>query len=90
MRRDRGTAGSSSSGGGSAGDAMRMMGPAQQAMIDRAVGHARAAGVPEDTIQRVIQQEAAARGGGLVPAVLAGRLNALASQFQREQRPPGG
>ncbi len=66
---------------------MRMMGPAERAMIDRAVAHARSAGVPEATIQRVIEQEGAGRAGAVVPAALAGRLNALANQFQRPQPP---
>ena len=56
------------------------MGPADQAMIARAVARARAAGVPEELIQRVIEQQGAGRGGAIVPAVLAGRLNALARQ----------
>jgi len=65
-----------------------MMGPGDRAMIDRAIAHARAAGVPDATIERVIEQQGAGRGGAIVPAALAGRLNALANQFQREQAPP--
>ncbi len=65
-----------------------MMGPGQEAMIERALAHARAAGVPEATIQSVIEREGAGRGGAVVPAALAGRLNALASQFQRDRQPP--
>src|SRR6185437_8898788 len=68
--------------------AMRMMGPADQAMIARAVAHARAAGVPEERIQQVIEQQGAGRAGALVPAALAGQLNALARQFERPQSPP--
>lgn len=67
---------------------MRMMGPADQAMIARAVAHARAAGVPEERIQQVIEQQGAGRAGALVPAALAGQLNALARQFERPQSPP--
>jgi hypothetical protein len=67
---------------------MRLMGPGDKAMVDGAVAHARAAGVPEAMIDRVIQQEGAARGGAVVPAVLAGRLHALARQFQRQQTAP--
>lgn len=52
-------------------------------MIDGAVAHARAAGVPEQLIQRAIAQEGAGRGGAVVPAMLAGRLHALARQHQR-------
>jgi hypothetical protein len=58
-------------------------------MIAGAVAHARAAGVPETMIQRVIDQEGAARGGAVVPALLAGRLHALARQFQSQQPSPG-
>ena len=68
---------------------MRMMGPGGEAMIAGAVAHARAAGVPEEMIQRVVEQEAAARGGGLVPAAVAGRLHALARQFEG-QKPKSG
>ena len=60
-----------------------MMGPGGQAMIAQAVARARAAGVPEEEIDRVIEQEIAARGGGVVPAVVAGRLYALASRQQK-------
>jgi hypothetical protein len=63
------------------------MGPGDGAMIARAVAHARAAGVPEELIQRVIEQEGAGRGGAVVPAVIAGRLNALARE--RRQAAPG-
>ena len=66
---------------------MRLMGPGDQAMIARAVARARAAGVPEEQIQRVIEQEGAVRGGAVVPAMLAGRLYALARQ--RQQPAPG-
>jgi hypothetical protein len=66
---------------------MRLMGPGDEAMIAGAVAHARAAGVPEELIQRVIEQEGRPRGGAVVPAVLAGRLHALARQ--REQSAPG-
>lgn len=62
---------------------MRLMGPGDEALISGAVAHARAAGVPEELIQRVIEQEGAARGGAVVPAMLAGRLHALARQRQR-------
>lgn len=61
---------------------MRLMGPGGQTMIAQAVARARAAGVPEEQIQRVIEQEGAARGGAVVPAVIAGRLSALARQYQ--------
>jgi hypothetical protein len=67
-----------------------MMGPAGQAMIDRAIAHARAAGVPEATIQQVIDKEGAGRAGAVVPAALAARLNALANQFQSRRPPPSG
>lgn len=63
------------------------MGSGEQAMIARAVEHARAVGVPEEMIQRVIEQERMSRGGAVVPAVIAGRLNALAGQHQ--QAAPG-
>jgi hypothetical protein len=66
---------------------MRLMGPGDQAMIAGAVAHARAAGVPEETIQRVIDQQGAGRGGAVTPPVLAGRLHALARQ--RQQPAPG-
>ena len=66
---------------------MRLMGPGDEAMIAGAVAQARAAGVPEELIQRVIEQEGAARGGAVVPAVVAGRLYALARQ--RRQAAPG-
>ncbi len=69
---------------------MRMMGPADQAMINRAIAHARAAGVPEATIQQVIDREGAGRAGAVVPAALAARLNALANQFQSRRPPPSG
>jgi hypothetical protein len=62
---------------------MRMMGPGGQAMIAQAVARARAAGVPEEEIDRVIEQESAAHGGGVVPAVVAGRLSALVSRQQK-------
>jgi hypothetical protein len=65
---------------------MRLMGPGDKAMIDGAVAHARAAGVPEELIQRVIQQEGAGRGGAVVPAMLAGRLHALARQRRQPAR----
>jgi hypothetical protein len=64
---------------------MRLMGPGDRAMIDGAVAHARRAGVPEEVIQRVIAQEGSFRGGAVVPAMLAGRLHAIARQHQ--QRP---
>jgi hypothetical protein len=63
------------------------MGPGDQAMIAGAVAHARAAGVPEETIQRVIEREGAARGGAVSPPVLAARLHALARE--RQQPAPG-
>jgi len=69
---------------------MRMMGPAQQAMIDRAIAHARAAGVPEERIQEIIDREGAARAGALVPALLASKLNTLANEFQSRRPPPAG
>ncbi len=59
-------------------------------MIARAAAHARAAGVPEARIQSVIEQEGAARGGAVVPAVIAGRLNALAREVQGSEPPRGG
>ncbi|HTY95596.1 MAG TPA: hypothetical protein VMB91_01040 [Solirubrobacteraceae bacterium] len=62
---------------------MRLMGPGGQAMIAQAVAHARAAGVPEETIQRVIEQNGAGRGGAVVPAVIAGQLSALARQHEQ-------
>jgi hypothetical protein len=62
---------------------MRLMGPGDRAMIDGAVAHARSVGVPEELIQRVIAHEGAGRGGAVVPAMLAGRLHALARQHQR-------
>jgi len=64
---------------------MRLMGPGGEAMIAQAFARARAAGVPEEQIQRVIKQESAFRGGAVVPAMLAGRLDALA----RRQRAAG-
>ncbi|HTQ69325.1 MAG TPA: hypothetical protein VMI13_11600 [Solirubrobacteraceae bacterium] len=63
------------------------MGPGDQAMIAQAVARARAAGVPEETIRHVIDREGAARGGAVVPAVVVGRLRALASQFESRQQP---
>ena len=66
---------------------MRLLGPGDRAMIDRALAHARAAGVPEATIQQVIEREGAGRGGAVIPAMLAGRLNALAREFQSRGRP---
>jgi hypothetical protein len=63
------------------------MGPGGEAMIAGAVAQARAAGVPEATIERVIEQEGAGRGGAVVPAVLAGRLYALARQQQQQRAP---
>jgi hypothetical protein len=68
---------------------MRIMGPGDQVIIARAAEQARAAGVPEATIQSVIEQESASRGGAVVPAVIAGRLYALARQFQGAQPAPG-
>ena len=65
------------------------MDPAGRAMIAGAVAHARAAGVPEETIQGMIGQERVSRGGGVVPAVLAGRLHALANQYQGRRAAPG-
>jgi hypothetical protein len=65
------------------------MGPGGEAMIAAAVAQARAAGVPEAMIQNAIAQEGAGRGGAVVPAVLAGRLYALARRFQRQQPAPG-
>ena len=64
---------------------MRLMGPGDEAMIAGAVAQARAAGVPEAMIERVIAQEGAGRGGAVVPAVLAGRLYALARQFASQK-----
>ncbi len=64
---------------------MRLMGPGDQAMIAGAVAQARAAGVPEEMIQGLIEREGAARGGAVVPSVLAGRLYALARQYQGAQ-----
>jgi hypothetical protein len=61
------------------------MGPGDEAMIAGAVAQARAAGVPEELIQRTIERERAGRGGAVVPALLAGRLYALARQFRGEQ-----
>jgi hypothetical protein len=61
------------------------MGPGDEAMIAGAVAQARAAGVPEELIQRTIEQERAGRGGAVVPALLAGRLYALARQFRGKQ-----
>lgn len=66
------------------------MDPAHQAMIERALAHARAAGVPEATIQQVIDKEGAGRAGAVVPAALAARLNTLANQYQRREPPPAG
>jgi hypothetical protein len=57
-------------------------------MIDGAIAHARACGVPEGMIQRVIDQAGAGRGGAVVPAVLAGQLHGLANQYQREHPAP--
>ena len=62
---------------------MRLMGPGDEAMIAGAVAQARAAGVPEELIQRVIEQQGAGRGGAVTPALLAGRLYALARQHQQ-------
>jgi hypothetical protein len=67
---------------------MRLMGPGDQAMINRAIAHARAAGVPEAIIQRAIDQDGAGRGGAVVAAAVAGRLNALARQYQPQGPPP--
>ena len=67
---------------------MRLMGPGDKAMVAQAVAQARAAGVPEAMIQRVIEEESAFRGGAVVPAVLVGRLRGLAHQFQSQQQPP--
>jgi hypothetical protein len=61
------------------------MGPGDEAMIAGAVAQARAAGVPEELIQRAIEQERAGRSA-VVPALLAGRLYALARQFGGQQR----
>jgi hypothetical protein len=72
------------------GGAVRLMGPGDQAMIAGAIAHARAAGVPEAVIERTIEQNGAGRGGAVVAAAVAGRLNALASQYQRGQPPRGG
>ncbi len=68
---------------------MRLMSPADKAIIAGAVAHARAAGVPEETIQRTIETEGMGRGGAVVPAVLAGRLHALANELQRQNAAPG-
>jgi hypothetical protein len=68
---------------------MRLVGPGDEAMIAGAVAQARAAGVPESMIERVVEQEGAGRGGAIVPAMLAGRLYALARQFQGQHSPPG-
>jgi hypothetical protein len=57
------------------------MGPGEQAMVARAVAQARAAGVPEAMIERVIEQETAGRNA-YNPALVAGRLYALARQHQ--------
>jgi hypothetical protein len=67
---------------------MRLMGPGDQAMIARAVAQARAAGVPEQLIQRVIEQESAGRNA-FNPALVAGRLYALARQHQPQQPASG-
>jgi hypothetical protein len=58
---------------------MRLQGPGEQAMVAGAVARARAAGVPEEMIQHVIQQETAGRAG-YNPALVAGRIDALARQ----------
>jgi hypothetical protein len=55
-------------------------------MVARAVAQARAAGVPEEMIERVIEQETAGRNA-FNPALVAGRLYALARQ--RQQPAPG-
>jgi hypothetical protein len=65
---------------------MRLLGPGDQAMIAGAVAQARAAGVPEAMIERVIEQETAGRNA-FNPALVAGRIYALARQSQ--QRAPG-
>jgi hypothetical protein len=65
---------------------MRLLGPGEQAMIAGAVAQARAAGVPEAMIEHVIEQETAGRNA-FNPAMVAGRLYALARQ--RQQPPPG-
>jgi hypothetical protein len=64
----------------------RFMGSGEEAMIARAVEHARAVGVPEERIQRVIEQERMSRGGAVVPAVISGRLNTLAREHQQAAR----
>lgn len=64
---------------------MRLLGSGEQAMIAGALARARAAGVPEEIIERVVEQETAGRGA-FNPALVAGRLDALA----RQRRQGGG
>ena len=64
---------------------MRLLSPAGKAMIDGAVAHARAAGVPDAMIEHTIERAGAGRGGAVVPAVLAGQLHGLAREFERRQ-----
>jgi hypothetical protein len=54
-------------------------------MIAGALARARAAGVPEETIERVVEREIAGRGG-FNPALVAGRLDALAHQHLQDGR----
>jgi hypothetical protein len=64
---------------------VRLLGPGEQAMIAGALARARAAGVPEEMIERVLEQETAGRGA-FTPALVAGRLDALARQHRRAGR----
>ena len=67
---------------------MRLMGPGDETVITGAIAHARAAGVPEPMIQRAIDQDGAGRGGAVMAAAVAGRLNALARQYQSQEPEP--
>ena len=61
--------------------------PGDEAMIAKAITHARSAGVPESEIERVIAEELEQRDEFTVP-VLSGRLSALA-RLRQPARPPG-
>jgi hypothetical protein len=68
-----------------AGGIVRLLGPGQEAMIAGALARARAAGVPEEMIERAVEQ-ATAGHGGFVPGLVAGRLDALTRQRLQEGR----
>jgi hypothetical protein len=64
---------------------VRLLGPGEQAIIAGALARARGAGVPEEMIERVLEQENAGRGA-FNPALVAGRLDALARQHRQGGR----